>query len=143
MNNSSPFGFDPSKMDPKVMMEVSRLVQSLPPGQLNKMQTLMHNMMAGFDVRKEMEEFERSLPPGFREKLMSVFGAQAGGMVDPGPSMGIRPAPVEPAPEVIETSAQEVQEEMSLREARMTILRGVAEGRLAPEEAERLLFRSA
>ena len=61
--------FDPSKMDPKHLMEMSRLIQQLPPDQLNRMQTLMHNMMAGYDVRAEMEIFEKSLPPGFREKF--------------------------------------------------------------------------
>src|ERR1700756_2436014 len=70
--------FDPSKMDPKVMMELSQLIQQLPPEKLGKMQTLMHNMMAGFDVRKEMEEFERGLAPDFREKLMALIGGQVG-----------------------------------------------------------------
>ena len=31
-------------------------------------------------------------------------------------------------------------ENMGMREARLTVLRAVAEGRVAPEEAERLLF---
>ena len=62
-------------MDPKLMMELSKLIQQLPSEQLSKMQTLMHNAQAGFDVRKEMEEFERGLPPGFREKVVALFGS--------------------------------------------------------------------
>lgn len=110
--------FDPSKMDPKVLMELSQLVQSLPPEQLNRMQSLMHNMMAGYDVRKEMEEFEKSLPPAFREKLMSIVGS----------------TPVS-SPSIIEASP-----EMDIREARLTILRAVAAGQISPEEAEKLIF---
>ena len=63
---NQPFGmppFDPSKMDPKVLMQLSELMRQLPPAQIQKMQTLMHNMMAGFDVKKDMEEFEKTLPP--------------------------------------------------------------------------------
>lgn len=98
-------------------MELSQLIQSLPPEQLNRMQTLMHNMMAGYDVRKEMEEFEKSLPPSFREKLMSIA-----------------------ATPVSSSSTPEVSAEMDIREARLTILRGVAASQISPEEAEKLLF---
>ena len=70
----NPYQFDPSKMDPKHLMEMSRLIQQLPPDQLNRMQTLMHNMMAGFDVQsRDGGVSKRSLPPGFREKLVSVM----------------------------------------------------------------------
>ena len=119
--------FDPSKMDPKVLMELSQLVQQLPPEKLGKMQTLMHNMMAGYDVRAEMEEFEKSLPPGFREKLMSFSSV-----------MG---ASQEPAIEVQQpASSPPGNPQMDIHEARLTILRGVADGKIDPEEAERLLF---
>lgn len=63
---NQPYGFppfDPSKMDPKVLMELSNLMRQLPPAQIAKMQTVMHNMMAGFDVKGDMEELERSFPP--------------------------------------------------------------------------------
>lgn len=115
---------DPSKMDPKVLAELTQIVRQLPPDKIARMQSIMHNMMAGFDVSKEMEEFERTLPPGFREKVLSIMpGAQ----------------PSKPArPEVIE-----VPKEMDEREARLTILRAVAEGQMSPDEAERLLFPSS
>jgi hypothetical protein len=137
--------FDPSKMDPKVLMELSQLLRQLPPEQLQKMQSLMHNMMAGFDVSREMEEFEKTLPPGFREKLMSsMMGAMPGGM--PGGAMGgmpgfqgkiVPPGSEDSGPEV---TTEASSSEMGVREARLTILRAVAAGQLPPEEAERLLF---
>jgi hypothetical protein len=120
-------GFDPSKMDPKVMMQMAELVRQLPPDKISKMQTLMHNMMAGFDVKKEMEEFERGLPQGFREKLVSIMG-----------SSGLGPM----GPSITETSANSAPAtaEMGIRDARVTLLRAVAEGRMTPEDAEKLLF---
>jgi hypothetical protein len=112
-------GFDPTKMDPKVMMQMAELVRQLPPDKISKMQMLMHNMMAGFDVKKDMEEFERSLPQEFREKLVSVMG-----------SSGLGPMGTSSTPPA----------EMGIRDARVTLLRAVAEGRLTPEDAEKLLF---
>lgn len=133
-SNSGIPQFDPSQMDPKLMMELSRVIQQLPPAQLQKMQALMHNMMAGFDVRKEMEEFESSLPPGFREKLMTLMGGQEAASAFSAQK-----------PDVIEVEASSSTQstsaaDMNLREARLTILRAVADGRIVPEEAERLLF---
>jgi hypothetical protein len=130
---NTPFGmppFDPSKMDPKVLMELSQLFQKLPPDKLMKMQSMMHNMMAGFDVRAEMQEFEKSLPPDFLSKMMTLMGGQMGEAFGP-----------HPTPPTIETSSTP-SAAMNLREARLTILRGVAEGKLNPEEAERLLFQA-
>lgn len=128
--------FDPSKMDPKVMMELSQLIQSLPPEKLSRMQVLMHNMMGGFDVRKDMEEFEKGLPPDFRLKLMSIMAKQSS------------PLRQEPVKEEIETFASSsgnsnmdanMDANMDVREARLTLLRAVASGDLSPEEAEKLL----
>jgi hypothetical protein len=131
MNPNSPFGipgFDPSKMDPQVLMQVSQLIQQLPPEQLNQMQTLMHNAMAGLDVRKEMEEFERALPSGFREKLTNLVAGQIGGGTPP------RQTTIEPL--------SAASPNMDLHAARMTILNAVADGRMTAEEAEKLLFKA-
>lgn len=106
-------------MDPKTLAELSVLVQQLPHDQIMRMQSLMHNMMAGFDVRKEMEEFERALPPSFREKLVAIVGARTFPPVAPTSTPG---------------------EEMDVREARLTLLRAVAEGKMSPEDAEAMLF---
>jgi len=122
--------FDPSKMDPKILMELSQLIRQLPPDKINRMQTLMHNMMAGFDVRREMDEFERGLPPGFREKILSLM--MASGAAEGAPASS----------EVPSAASSGSQVEMDVREARMTILRAVSDGRMSPEEAERLLFQS-
>lgn len=139
--------FDPSQMDPKKLMELSKLVQQLPPEQLSRMQTLMHNMMAGFDVRKEMEEFERGLPPGFREKLMAVMGASgANPFAAAGPAYEPRPPSMAMAshpPTSSEVEPATLNREMSLREARVTLLRAVANGSITPEDAEKLLFPEA
>lgn len=130
--------FDPSKMDPKVLMELSRLIQELPAEKLNQMQSLMHNMMAGIDVRLQMEEFEKSLPPGFREKLMSLMATQGG----PGAGLGGFAAP-QPTLHEVPNSAETIEAEhshtMDERDARLTLLRAVAAGRMSPEEAEKLL----
>ena len=123
--------FDPSKMDPKTLMELSGLIQTLPPDMINRMQKIMHNSMAGFDVRKEMEEFERSLKPGFREKLMTLMAGQ----------MGAFGGTIEA--ETVSSKAavhHEQAEPVNLHEARITVLRAVADGRIAPEEAEKILF---
>ena len=130
---NQPFGlppFDPSKMDPKMMMELSQLMSQLPPAQIQKMQTLMHNMMAGFDVKNDMEEFEKSLPPGFKEKMMAIMGS------------GVASGALPPFSTTQDQSTIEVpaSTEMNLHNARLTILQAVADGRMAPDQAEKLLF---
>lgn len=121
-------------MDPKVLMELSRLVQQLPPEKLNQMQTLMHNMMAGHNVQREMEEFEKTLPPGFREKVAALMAGQMGTVIQP---MSAEPTTAAATP----SPATEAEHEaMDLRHARLTILRAVAEGKIPPEDAEKLLF---
>lgn len=135
---TQPFGFppfDPSKMDPKVLMQLSELMRELPPPQIAKMQTLMHNMMAGFDVKKDMEEFERSLPPGFKEKMTSL-------MASPGAMSGLMPSSSQASNtiEVEPSRGSEPSPSMDLRNARMTILQAVADGRMSPDQAEKLLF---
>lgn len=146
--------FDPSKMDPKLLMELSKLIQELPPDKLNRMQTLMHNMMAGLDVSKEMEEFERTLPPGFRERLFGIMMSPAGANFMAN-SQSPTSSPHQSAPPYQSTispinsaySPQQSSEntevssgDMNLREARLTVLKAVASGTMSPEEAERVLF---
>jgi hypothetical protein len=154
MSMNNPYGFDPSKLDPKVLMELSQMVQSLPRDQLMKMQTLMHNMMAGFDVSKELAEFENTLPRGFREKLMAIM-AQSGGAMGAAASGGFgmhsNPSVAsgekrirglsDSDGEIAQAAPAESSREMDLHEARMTILRAVADGHMTPEQAEQLLFK--
>lgn len=82
------------------------------------MQTLMHNAMAGFDVQKDMQAFERDLPNGFREKFAKVLYEVHG-------------VPTEPV---------EVQPVETKREARLTVLRAVATGEVTPDQALEVLF---
>ncbi len=144
MNAFSPFGipgFDPSKMDPKVLMELSQLIQKLPAEQLSRMQTLMHNTMAGYDMKKEMEDFERDLPPDFREKIVKILGSSitppAQEIIDVSPVQPIQPIQKETSSPSVESTG-----EMNLHQARLTILRAVASGSIQPEEAEKLLFNA-
>ena len=143
--------FDPSKMDPKMLMQMSELVRQLPPDKLNKMQSLMHNMMAGFDVQKELEEFEKTLPPGFREKLLAIVGQNPSAFMGAaGPGMGMggaagdaagsSGAAIQPPSVSMTGQAENAAPPANLREARLTILRAVADGRISPDEAEKLLF---
>lgn len=120
-------GLDPSKLKPETLVKLTRLVQELPPPLIMKMQSLMHNAMAGLDVRREMEEFERNLPAGFREKMAALMYE----------AHGVGPAVTAAESEVISTGSTPVSNET---EARLTILRAVAAGSLSPEEALEVLF---
>ena len=140
MVNSHPFGMsalDPSKMDPKMLLELSQLIQSLPSQQLSHMQTLMHNAMAGLDVRKEMEDFEKSLPPDFQKKLIAIVSSQGGFQNSMSASQSGQTGVVTGLAPVSETQKND---SMDLHSARLTILQAVSNGHISPEEAEKLLF---
>jgi hypothetical protein len=146
MNSFSPFGipgFDPSKMDPKVLMELSQLIQKLPAEQLNRMQTLMHNTMAGHDMKKEMEEFEKGLPPEFREKMIQILGSSLAPSAAPySENQGHKNNVIDISPSAVASEPTVSPGEMNLHEARLTILKAVASGSMQPEEAEKLLFNT-
>lgn len=61
--------FDPSKMDLNWLATFSSAIQRLPKGQLIRLQGLMQKAMAGKDVARELEDFQRTLPPSFQEML--------------------------------------------------------------------------
>jgi hypothetical protein len=61
--------FDPSKMDLNWLATFSGAIQRLPKGQLARLQGLMQKAMAGKDVARELEEFQRTLPVSFQEML--------------------------------------------------------------------------
>lgn len=61
--------FDPSKMDLNWLAQFSGAIQRLPKGQLQQLQALMQKAMAGKNVGRELEEFQRKLPPAFQEML--------------------------------------------------------------------------
>jgi hypothetical protein len=66
--NAMP-NFDPSKMDLEWLATFSSAIQRLPKGQLARLQALMQKAMAGKNVARELEEFQRTLPPSFQEML--------------------------------------------------------------------------
>jgi hypothetical protein len=109
-----PAGFDPSKLDPGMMAEMSAALQRLPRGQLVKMQTMMQRAMAGQDVTKEAMELERMLPPGLKEMAgrMNIASAMGG------------------APQAAETA-----DEMSLEEAKRIVEQAKAQGKITEEAA--------
>jgi hypothetical protein len=122
-------GLDPSKLTPEVIAAITDAMKMLTPAQMMKMQTLMHNQMAGIDTTREMMELESSFPPGFREKMARVM-YQAHGIAVP--SM----TPSSPAPSAPEIATAPKDES----EARLVILRSVSRGLMSPEEAFRVLF---
>jgi hypothetical protein len=119
-----PPGLDPSKMDPRLLGEISQLMATLPHETMMKMQTLMHNSMAGFDVRAEAEALERSLPSDFRAKLAKILYEANGVKTDSSAS----------------TNSDSLVLPGNVEEARLTILRAVRDGKLPPEDALKALF---
>ena len=113
--------FDPSKLSPQAIAEISELMRSLSPDQMMKLQTIMHNSLAGFNVTQEMMEFEKSMPPAFREKMARVMYM----------ANGIEVPPKEPTAVVEPTNENE---------ARLVILKSVANGLMTPEQALSVLF---
>ena len=114
-------GLDPTKMTPQMISEITDAMKLLSPDQMMKLQSLMHNQLAGFNVSSEMAAFEQSLPAGFREKMARIL-YMANGIAVPEKA----PEPMK-APENVE-------------DARLVILRSVAQGLMTPEEALKVLF---
>jgi len=118
-------GFDPSKLSPQAIAELTTLMQSLSPDQIMKMQSLMHNAMAGFDVTKEMMAWEQGLPADFRAKMARIMYM----------ANGIEVPPAQGTSAPIEAKAPENE-----NDARLIILKSVSQGLMSPEEALKVLF---
>ena len=69
-SESSMPQFDPSKMDLNWLAEFSSAIQRLPKGQLQQLQAIMQKGMSGKDVGRELEEFQRKLPPSVQQLLL-------------------------------------------------------------------------
>jgi hypothetical protein len=124
-----PAGFDPSKMDPQVMMQMGQMIQRLPKGQLQRLQSLMQRAMAGKDVTREAAELERQLPLEFEQMMRSFNPASLG--------FGGEVAPEEvSAPPMAETSSPVA---MTEEEAKAIVARAMAEGKVSQDEAVKLL----
>lgn len=122
-------GFDPSQMDPQLMMQMSQMLQRLPKGQLQKLQGLMQRAMAGKDITREAEEFERSLPEDFKEMMR--------GFQLPAVDAGTNPA------EILSANPEAEREEsigqMTEERAREIVEQALAEGKINEEQARALL----
>ncbi len=125
-------GLDPSKMTPEVIAEITEAMRMLSPDQMMKLQSLMHNQMAGFDVMKDMAALEQTLPQGFREKMARVM-YMANGIAVPGAASA-----ADRAASAVESSKLPENPD----EARLVILRSVSSGLMTPEEALKVLFPS-
>jgi hypothetical protein len=109
-------GFDPSKVDPAMMQQMTKALQCLPRGQLMKLQSIMQRAQAGQDVSRESAEFERILPPEFRQMAMQMMMAQgmAGAMGD-------------------------ADKPMDADDAKQIVAKAVAEGKMTEAQAKELL----
>lgn len=119
--------FDPSKLNPQAISEITDLMRTLSPEQMMKLQTLMHNSLAGFNVTQEMIEFEQSMPPSFREKMARIMYLANGITV-----------PTQATAASVENSAS--HDLKNENEARLVILKSVANGLMSPEQALSVLF---
>ncbi len=70
--SSLPEGFDPSKIDPKMIAQFQQLLGKLPKGQLNRLQGLMQKAMSGKDISAEAGEFEKTLPTEFQNFMTNA-----------------------------------------------------------------------
>ena len=121
-------GFDPSQMDPAALMQVSQMLQRLPKGQMQKLQSIMQRAMTGKDVTREAQEFERLLPPDFVEAMK--------GFALPGmPSPADESALLAPA----ETVAPSAPMNLSAEEARAIVEQAVKEGKVSADQVADLL----
>lgn len=120
-----PGGFDPSQMDPQMMSQMMGALQRLPRGQLQRLQALMQKAMAGKDVTKEAQDFEKLLPPELRQ-MAAGFMAQQGMGTSRSSDM---------------TSAAQggARPQMSESDAKKIVQEAVASGKLSAEEAAKLL----
>lgn len=117
MPGMGPGGFDPSQMDPAMMAQMSQMLQRLPRGQVQRMQSLMQKAMAGQDITREAAVLEKSLPPQFKEMMQGMMPAEMAGA----------------APAADDTDS------MSTTDARKIVEEAIASGKVSKEEGEKLL----
>jgi hypothetical protein len=121
--------FDPSKLSPQAIQEMTDLMRTLTPAQMMKLQSIMHNQMAGFNVANDLIEFEKSMPADFRAKMARIM-YMANGIEVPGTT----------STTTTQVTAATTAEPQNENEARLVILQSVAAGMMSPEEALKILF---
>jgi hypothetical protein len=55
-------GMDPNSIDPQWLAQMSQMLNRLPKGQMQKLNSLMQKAMSGKDVSREADALEKSLP---------------------------------------------------------------------------------
>lgn len=120
-------GFSPEQN--QMMLQVAQLMQRLPKGQLQRLQSIMQRAMAGKDVRREAAEFEASLPPAFHD-LLKDFQMPGGlpGMAGMG---GVEPSAIEAESSPASTMTED--------EARALVAKAAAQGKISTDQAQKLL----
>jgi hypothetical protein len=140
MAGGMPGGFDPSQLDPQMMMQFTQALQRLPKGQLQKLQGIMQRAMSGKDVSREATEFEHSLPKDLQE-LMKTFATQMPGMGIPGMGSGQDMIDVDSTSSSSASSAD--NSGMTEEQARAIVAAAAADGKISRDEAEKLLVASS
>lgn len=111
------------QFDPQALMQMSQLLQRLPRGQMQRLQAIMQKAMAGKDVSREAAEFERTLPPNFKDSLQQMMPAFAGAM---GKQETASEEPVQGA-------------DMDVEEAKRLVAEAAASGQISKDQADELL----
>jgi hypothetical protein len=119
-------------MDPQMMTQAAQMLQRLPRGQLQRLQSIMQRAMAGKDVSREAEEFQKTLPPDFQQ-MMTQFAMAAGAMGGAEGGAAALPASAPAA-----ASAPMTEEE-----ARAIVERAAKQGKLSEDQAKELLQADA
>src|SRR6185437_11360502 len=116
-------GFDPSKLDPAAVAQITQVLKRLPKSKLQRLQAIMKKGMAGKDVTAEAAEFEKTLPLEFQNMLRSMLpqmlAAQGSGSANQSPG------------------------NMSEEEARRIVAEAAQTGKISQEKAESLLSQPA
>jgi hypothetical protein len=129
-------GFDPSQMDPAMLMQMSQMLQRLPKGQMQKLQAIMTRAMAGKDVTREAQDLERSLPPEFLEMMKGFAGTAMAGM--PGIGEGYA-TPTEVEAQMVAPVSEGAPVQMTAEEARAIVEKAVQDGKVTADQAAGLL----
>ncbi len=111
------------------MMQFSQMLQRLPKGQMQRLQSLVQRAMAGKDVTSEAKQFEQSLPPQILEFMKSSpLAAMTGIGAD---------SSADKTATTVESTG------MSEEEARRIVEQAAASGKISSDQAGELLQERA
>jgi len=121
LKSQLPADMNPDQLDPAQIAQMQNLFKKMPHQQMQRFQSLMQRAMAGKDVAKEFEDFEKTLSPEMKEAFSQMSAQFGGGAEDAA------------------ASTADSNEDMSVEDAKKIIEQAVKEGRLTPEQAQELL----